>query len=142
VDVGVFDTGSALRTFTSDAAPGLYFVRVAGVNGCGAGSASNEVAVAVGPPLPGPPTGLIAGIAVDRTVTLSWHRSSVGGAPTGYVIEAGDAPGNSNLAVLPTGSAMTSFRVTAPPGRYHVRVRALNGAGTSAVSDEIVLLVL
>jgi hypothetical protein len=85
---------------------------------------------------------LIAGIAVDRTVTLSWHRSSVGGAPTGYVIEAGDAPGNSNLAVLPTGSAMTSFRVTAPPGRYHVRVRALNGAGTSAVSDEIVLLVL
>ena len=142
VDVGVFDTGSSLRTFTTDAAPGLYFVRVAGVNGCGAGSASNEVAVAVGPPLPGPPTGLIAGIAVDRTVTLSWHRSSVGGAPTGYVIEAGDAPGSSNLAVLPTGSSMTSFRVTAPPGRYHVRVRAVNGAGTSAASDEIILLVL
>jgi hypothetical protein len=142
VDVGVFDTGSALRTFTSDAAPGLYFVRVAGVNGCGAGSASNEVPVAVGPPIPGPPTGLVAGIAVDRTVTLTWQRSSAGGAPTGYVIEAGDAPGRSNLAVLPTGSSTTSFRVAAPPGRYHVRVRALNAAGTSAASDEVVLLVL
>jgi hypothetical protein len=58
------------------------------------------------------------------------------------VIEAGDAPGRSNLAVLPTGSSTTSFRVAAPPGRYHVRVRALNAAGTSAASDEVVLLVL
>ena len=142
VDVGVFDTGSALRTFTTDAAPGLYFVRVAGINGCGVGSASIEVAVAVGPPLPGPPTGLVAGIAEDRTVTLTWQRSSAGGAPTGYVIEAGDAPGSSNLAVLPTGSSTTAFRVTAPPGLYHVRVRGVNGAGTSAPSEEIVLLVL
>lgn len=141
-DLGVIDSGSTARTYSTSAAPGLYFVRVAGLNGCGPGTASNEVPVVVGPPIPGPPTGVLAGIAVDRTVTLSWQRSSAGGTPTSYIIEAGDAPGRANLAVLPTESAATAFTVVAPPGRYYVRVRAVNGNGISAPSEEITLLVI
>jgi hypothetical protein len=142
LDAGTIDTGSATSTFTIEAAPGLYFVRVAGFNTCGVGAASNEVAVTVGPPVPGPPTGVIAGISVDRVVTLTWHPPTAGGAPETYVIEAGDAPGLANIAVLDTGSASPSLVVNAPPGRYYVRVRARNGAGTSAPSEEVVLIVL
>jgi len=79
---------------------------------------------------------------VDHVVTLSWRPSSAGGTPTEYVIEAGDAPGLSNIAVLPTASAMTSFVIAASPGRYYVRVRALNANGSSLPSEEIELVVV
>ncbi len=142
LDAAVIDTGSTDLTLTTAAGPGVYFVRVAGLNACGVGAASNEIGVVVGPQVPGPPTGLLAGISMDRVVTLSWQPSSAGGAPTEYVIEAGEAPGLSNVAVLPTASSMTSFVIAAPPGRYYVRVRALNAHGSSLPSAEIELVVV
>ena len=142
VDVGIIDTESAARSYSSNADPGVYFLRVAGINGCGIGVPSNEVSVVVGPPIPGPPSDLLAGISEEREVSLYWHPSSAGGAATAYVVEAGDAPGLSNVAVLPTDSWMPSFTIGAPPGRYFVRVRAVNALGTSVPSEEIVVLVL
>ena len=136
----MFDVG-AVTTYTTAAAPGVYFVRVSGANGCGLGTPSNEVSVVVGAPIPGPPTGLSAAISATRMVTLTWQAPTAGGTPTEYVVEAGSAPGQSNLAALPTGS-MTSFSALVPPGRYYVRVRAINMYGTSAASEEIVLLVI
>jgi len=140
-DVGVFDTGSSTAASTP-AKPGVYFIRVAAGNGCGLGTPSNEVGVVVGPPVPGPPAGVGATVEVDRRVIVSWRPSSAGGAPTHYVVEAGSAPGLANLAVLYTTGAPTSLAVTAPPGLYYVRVRAVNAYGVSVPSDEVVLLVL
>jgi hypothetical protein len=36
---------------------------------------------------------------------------------------------------------MPTFTIAAPPGRYYVRVRAVNALGTSGPSEEIVVLV-
>jgi hypothetical protein len=70
-------------------------------------------------------------------LTLTWSAPTAGGAPTTYFIDAGTAPGSSNIASLPTGNAQTSFAVTAPNGLYFVRVRAGNAVGVSAASNEV-----
>jgi hypothetical protein len=135
--VGVVDTASPALVFTTRVAPGVYFVRVAGVNACGIGAISNEVPVVVGPPIPGPPSGLQANVSLDRQVAFAWRAPTAGGNVEEYAIEAGSAPGLANLAVLRTGSAEPSLVVTAPPGRYFVRVRALNAAGWSVPSNDL-----
>jgi hypothetical protein len=71
-------------------------------------------------------------------VDLRWTASAGGYQPTGYIVEAGSAPGLSDLATLPVGK-VTRFVVTAPPGVYYVRVRAINARGPSASSNEIVV---
>jgi hypothetical protein len=142
LDAAVLDTGSPGTAFTVHAEPGVYFVRVAGMNACGVGAVSNEVGVVVGPPVPGPPTGLMAGITVDRRVTLAWQPSDVGGTPTRFIVEAGTAPGLSDVAVLRSADGTPIFTIVAPPARYYVRVRAVNEHGVSTPSEEIVLLVL
>jgi hypothetical protein len=136
-EAAVIDTDSSALTFTTAAEPGLYFVRVAGVNACGTGANSNEITVGVGPPIPGPPGGLQASLSEGRLVTFTWEPPVAGGAVASYAIEAGDAPGRSNVAVLPTADAATSFAVAAPAGRYFVRLRALNVYGAGVPSGEI-----
>jgi hypothetical protein len=54
------------------------------------------------------------------------------------VIEAGSAPGLSDLASLRVGN-VTRFTTTAPPGVYYVRVRAFNDKGNSLPSNEVVV---
>jgi hypothetical protein len=142
LNIGTINTPGTVTAFTTPAAPGVYFVRVAAVNGCGVGAPSNEIAVVVGPPVPGPPTGLVVGISLSRVVTFSWRAPVAGGPPTQYVVEAGSAPGRADVAVLPTGSAQTAFTLAAPPGRYYVRIRAINAAGSSVPSEEIAMQVI
>jgi hypothetical protein len=141
IDAAFIDTRSTSTAFTSQAGPGVYFVRVAGVNGCGIGAASNEVGVVVGPPIPGPPVGLTAAVGAGRVVTLTWQSSGAGGAPGAHVVEAGSAPGRSDVAILPSPGPTPSFTVVAPPGRYYVRVRAVNEHGISTPSEEIAVRV-
>lgn len=59
-----------------------------------------------------------------NTVRLDWDR--VLEAVVSHQIEAGSAPGLSNLAVFNTGSASTTLNVTnVPAGVYFARVRAI-----------------
>ena len=88
--------------------------------------------------LPGTPTNLAASVA-GSAVTLTW-TAPITGPVTAYQVEAGSAPGLSNLAVVQTG-AVASFGASAPPGTYYVRVRARNAAGASTPSNEIVVVV-
>jgi hypothetical protein len=90
---------------------------------------------------PGPPSGLTTS-ASGSNVTLGWIAPTTGGAPTGYLIEAGSSTGLANLASFPTGTTATSFATGGvPAGTYIVRVKATNAAGTSAPSNESTLVV-
>ena len=87
---------------------------------------------------PGAPVGLAA-VRTGSAVRLDWALPASSPAATGYVLEAGAAPGQSNLLTLNL-AAVTSLSVGAvPPGRYYVRVRATNVTGTGPASSEIVV---
>jgi hypothetical protein len=71
-------------------------------------------------------------------VTLNWLAPNGGCAPTAYVVQAGSMAASSDIAVFNVGSA-TTLSVSAPPGRYFVRVTAVNAFGGSAASNEVVV---
>ena len=65
-------------------------------------------------------------------MTIAW-TATVGA--TSYVVEAGVAPGRADVSMPSTGTCLTVPAV--PPGRYVVRVRAVNRFGTGRASSEI-----
>ncbi len=140
-NLAAFATGSASTSFAASAPGGVYFVRVAASNACGVGPASNEVSFTLGSALPGAPQDLSWSVSSSGVVSLHWEPPASGGVPTAYLVEAGSASGLANLASLSTGSPVTSTDATAPPGAYFVRVRAVNGAGASAASNEVMVVV-
>ena len=115
---------------------GNYFVRVKAQNPDGESDPSEEIEVRT-PGTPLAPTALMASGA-GATVDLRWTASVGGFAATSYIIEAGSAPGLSNLARIQVGN-LTRFTTTAPPGVYYLRVRGVNARGTSLPSNEVVV---
>src|SRR5262249_29921815 len=74
-----------------------------------------------------------------RRVTRGWNGVS---AATQYRIEAGSRAGASDLAVVDTGSARTTFTANGVgDGVYYVRVRAIVGATSSAPSNEVIVAI-
>lgn len=120
--------------------PGQYVVRVRAENGCGVGEPSVPVALSlttvVAPPAA--PAGLSGSVGPATTVTLNWSRAT--GLPTGYVVEAGTAPGSSDLGRVSVPSPPLVV-AGVPPGIYFVRVRAENTAGMSPPSAGIRVVV-
>jgi hypothetical protein len=89
---------------------------------------------------PGVPPGVPAMPIVTLSgqfVTLNWAAPVSGGAVIDYQLEAGSAPGASNIAIVRTVAPTLS--ATAPPGIYYVRVRARNAAGLGPASPEVVI---
>lgn len=75
------------------------------------------------------------------TVTLTWTAPATG-TPLSYIVEAALAPGGPAIGVLNTGSPQTSLVVSGvADGVYYVRVRAVDGSGTGAPSNEVQLIV-
>ena len=70
-------------------------------------------------------------------MTLSWARSPE--LTTTFTVEAGSAPGLSNLAFVPVMTGTTLTVPDVPPGTYYVRVRAWNYIGASVPSNEVVV---
>jgi hypothetical protein len=131
------------RSFTFDPVPnGYYFVRVRARNGPHLSAASAEVLLNQGN-VPSPPDApaLFFPIVSGSTVSLSWSEPA-SGAPTSYLLEAGTAPGLSDVGVLNLSTTKTAITFYAVPrGRYFVRVRAVNALGSSAASAEGVVTV-
>jgi len=123
-------------TFRAEVSSGTYFVRVKAQNELGESDPSEELEIRA-PGTPQAPTALMS-LGPSGIVDLRWTASAGGYAPTGYVIEAGSAPGRSDLASLRVGN-VTRFTTTAPPGVYYVRVRAFNERGNSLPSNEVVV---
>lgn len=72
-------------------------------------------------------------------VSLSWVLPPESTAATTYRLEAGTQPGLANLVVADVGPAPSFFASGVPPGRYHVRIRAVNANGVSRPSNEVVV---
>ena len=142
-DLASFATGNTATSFSaSGVGTGSYYIRLRATNAVGPSAPSNEVflVVAAAQP-PGPPIGLTA-TSSGSSVQLSWNPPTTGGTATGYIIEAGGAPGMANLARFPTGSTATSFAATGVGvGTYYVRVLATNAVGASPPSIETTLVV-
>src|SRR5262249_14718667 len=125
---------------------GTYFVRVVAANASGTSGPSNEIVVSVGGGgacnlAPAVPTGLTTS-ASGSNVTISWQRPAVGCPPTSYIIQAGSAPGQSNLANFNTGSDSTTFSAGGVgAGTYYIRVVAMNAGGASAPTPDVPLVV-
>lgn len=139
-ELGTFDVGPA-TSFSVAVPTGAFFLTVRAVNGCGMGPSSAEAALVVGTPVvpPGAPFALEATQAAG-TVTFTWAAPSVGSGPFSYRLEAGTAPGLSNLASLPVNA--TSFAVAGvPSGVYYLRVRAVGPGGTGPAGNELTLIV-
>jgi hypothetical protein len=93
------------------------------------------------PGTPGAPSALVATVN-GSTVTFAWNSPGAGGIPTAFLISAGSSPGLSDLANFSTGSTATSFSVgNVPAGVFFVQVRAKNALGTSAPSNDVVLVI-
>jgi hypothetical protein len=76
-------------------------------------------------------------------VTLTWGAPSSGDPVATYIIEAGSGPGLANLANFTTNSTVTSFAASGVgAGTYYLRVRAQNAGGSSAASNESILVVV
>lgn len=91
---------------------------------------------------PAAPAGLVHDIS-GATVTLAWQAGlPAQGVPTRYLLEAGSAPGLSDIFSGLDVGLQTSFAASGvPPGTYYVRVRAGNYSGLSAPSNEVAVVV-
>lgn len=137
-NLAVLPLPGGATSFAIDAPNGRYHVRVRATNTCGPGPASNEVIVDVPGTCAAPaaPTGLTSAVNAG-VVTLGW--SPVPGAAD-YVLEAGSAPGASNLFVGAVPGP--GLQATPGPGRYFVRLRARSACGAmSSASAEILVVV-
>jgi hypothetical protein len=135
--VAMLDTGSPATMFEVMAPDGVFFVRVHARNQFGASGPSNEVRVEVRRGAPLPPLATTATVA-GSTVQIAWAPALAGWAPTGFVLEAGRTAGASDIGgVAVTGPSMVVPGV--PPGRYYVRVRAVNAQGASAPGGEVTI---
>lgn len=134
-----FATGGTGTIFEATNAPaGTYYVRVLARNSSGTSPPSNEVRVTVGPGgcigPPGPPTGLRASVS-GNLVTLTWSAPTTGDPATSYLLEAGTAPGASNVFVGNVGN-VTSLTARAPTGTFFARVKGVSACGTGPASNE------
>lgn len=89
--------------------------------------------------VPPPPTNLTAQVS-GTTVTLFWNAPA-GASVSGYVVEAGTAPGLSNVTSIPVGPTPQVVATNVPIATYYVRVRAIDAQGQSEPSNEIVVIV-
>jgi hypothetical protein len=116
------------------------YVRVIASNTIGSAT-SNEVNFEIAAPAaPGDPTGLSSTVSAARVVSLNWSAPSSGSAATSYTVVARLSPSGPVILSLP-GVSATSFSISAPPGTYYLTVVAVNGAGQSAESNQVQVVV-
>lgn len=154
----IFVLAAADCAWTAESSDRSWLSVTAGANGIGVGTVDYHVAANTAGPRSGaitiggrtftvtqvsatepmPPEALTAHVVRGSVVTLRWTMPSFGPAPTHFVLEGGLSRGQT-LATLSTGSSAPVVSVTMPTGSFYVRVRAANGAHSSAPSNEILL---
>ena len=124
---------NAARLFVVSVLPGTYYVRIRQVTNGVPGPPSNEVQVVVGCRAPGELD--LRSTVNGFQVQFDWSPI---GAPAGVQLEAGTAPGASNIAVLRFPTFPLRFVAAGPAGTYYVRTRPLGQCGDlGAASNEV-----
>jgi hypothetical protein len=140
--LAIIPVGSVLTV--SQAAPnGVYVLSVRASNAFGDGPESASVTVTVPQPVapPGAPTNLTVSVS-GTTAQFSWMPAVSSGAATSYLLVAGLTPGFAVPIATATLGSMTAASFSGvPPGTYYVRVLAMNPAGTSGPSNEVIVTV-
>jgi hypothetical protein len=130
--------------FTAASAPSSHLV-ITSRSPVGPAIAPRDTSAAADAP-PNPPTNLTSSVfrsGVSSQVDLFWRAPAAGPVPTDYRIEAGSAPGLSDLAAFNIGSASTFFFTTVSgSGTFYVRVRAVAAGVTGDPSNEVTLTLL
>lgn len=144
VNVARLMTGSAATSLVAQGvADGTYYVRIRAVTAAGPGAASSDTTFTIGSATDcgSAPSSArdLAATVTGTTVRLHWSADAGACGATAFIVQAGSAPGRSDLAQVRVGSP--ALLATAPPGTYYVRVIAVNGRGASAASGEIVVRV-
>ncbi|MEZ5291478.1 MAG: fibronectin type III domain-containing protein [Vicinamibacterales bacterium] len=82
--------------------------------------------------------GNLRAVASGSSLTLTWDFPQVGSV-SGFVVDAGTAAGQSNIANgVSVGAGLTLTAQGVPAGRYFLRVRAIGPGGSSPPSNEAV----
>lgn len=142
-----FNTGNGTTTITVPGVPnGTYYVRLRAVDSSGFSAPSNEIIVVVGPSGGGgcatAPRNLSVVSQSAGVINIAWSAPATGSA-TSFVIQAGSAPGRSDLANFDTGNTALSFVASGvPAGSYYVRLYARSSCGLSAASNEVLVFVV
>jgi glucose/arabinose dehydrogenase len=127
---------NCVASFARDSAGELYFMDFDVTNpAAGTGRVFKISAASLS--APGPPSGLAANVQ-GNSVALTWAAPTTGGAPTGYVLQAGYTPGGTEIGSIPSASTGLFF-ASVPNGQYYVRVLSVNGAGASAPTADLPL---
>ena len=137
--LGTLALGNVLAHTITGAPSGVFYVRLRAQTAAGLSPPSNEVLLATGqsaPPLA--PQALLATVQ-GTNILLRWTENPLGPAIAGYYLQAGTAAGLADFGVLPLPPTARTFAVNAAPGTYFVRVVAVNAAGVSVASNEVVL---
>lgn len=123
---------------SGDLPRGRYYARVRARNAYGTSASSNQVSFRIGAQLASPTR--LSVTWQGTQANLSWVAPAADGSgtPSGYVLEAGSAPGLSDVAVVPVGN-VTGFSASVPSGIYYVRVRAVNDNGDSDPTPDLVV---
>ena len=151
IEAGSVAGASDLANFSIDAATpslsasgvrsGVYYVRVRAARGPFMSGPSTEVVVTVGNACAVPLAPSNLNVAVSgSSISLRWNPPTVVcGEPTSYVVEAGSAPGLSDLASVSTRSTAATFSAAGvPDGTYYIRVRAAIDANIGPASNEVI----
>ncbi len=122
-------------TFSAEAPPGTYFVRVRADTSCGPSGPTPDAWFTVGQgPLPPSPTGLTV-TGTSPLYTATWQPV----ANAYYVLEVGSGPGLADVArVITTGTSVGPAAVP-PSATFYLRVRAIGAAGMGPPGQEFVL---
>jgi hypothetical protein len=150
VDVGISGTSRMVASaypvgnvlsVAADLPKGRYWTRVRAGNAAGVSGYSNFVSFKVGRSLISPQGFTVTWIGT--TAVLTWSAPAADGAvedvPTAYVLEAGTAPGLTDVATVNLGN-VKSLSVPIPSGTYYVRLRAENPYGDSEPTPDLVLV--
>jgi hypothetical protein len=110
---------------------GTYYIRIRAVVGDVPGPPSNEVVAVIG----------CSNGELDLRATVSGLQVQLDWSQFGVVqsvlLEAGNAPGSSNVVVLPLPRFPGRFLAAGAPGTYYVRVRPVGTCGAGPPSNEV-----
>jgi hypothetical protein len=127
----------AVPTFTFQAPPGAFYIRIRTVSGAATSRPSGEVRIYVGA-YSGPtaPRSLSA-YGRNNSFVLNWRNTFAGGEPTGVVVDV--SQNGARLTSIPLPLSDTWSYSGAPAGTYSFTVRAVNAVGTSGSSNSVTL---